>query len=252
MQDPDLQNKLSTDQIGAFYHDVFVEDQTQHFITLTDLSVDERKLVVDIGGGCGFFAQRLFELTHHSVRVFDMDAASIEACRKIGVDAELGDALAPAIHGDEEIICFNLILHHLIGRTEKITLDLQRKAIMVWRNQARSVFINEYIYESYLPNFSGWLIFQITKSRLLSWFGRKLSMVVPSFKANTFGVGVRFRSHNEWTRIFESSGYVVKDRVIGREERVSAPLRLLLIKNIRRDSFLLQPASNFKTATVDL
>lgn len=30
-----MQRTLSNDQIAAFYHDIFVEDQTRHFIALT-------------------------------------------------------------------------------------------------------------------------------------------------------------------------------------------------------------------------
>ena len=40
------------------------------------------------------------------------------------------------------------------------------------------------------------------------------SIVVPSLKANTFGVGVRFRAHGEWLRVFESAGYDVKSSVV--------------------------------------
>jgi hypothetical protein len=174
------------------------------------------------------------------LKVIDMDMASVDACRKLGVEAVLGDALSPVIHGDEQVVCFNLILHHLIGVSEKITLNLQRKAIVNWHAPSRLVFVNEYIYESYISNFSGWLIFQITKSKFLSWIGKRISTVIPSFKANTFGVGVRFRSHEEWKNLFASAGFEVKSSVKGHEERVSPPLRLLLIKNIRRDSFLLK------------
>jgi hypothetical protein len=62
---------------------------------------------------------------------------------------------------------------------------------------------------------------------------------MPSLKANTFGVGVRFRSGNEWTKIFDNSGFVVEAELKGEEEFISLPRRLLLIKSIRRDSFLL-------------
>lgn len=237
-----MQKTLASEQIEAFYHDEFVEDQTKHFMTLIGNDPQDQKVVVDVGGGCGFFAQRLSTLTRHHLKVIDMDSASVDACKKNGVQAELGDALAPLIHGDEQVICFNLILHHLISYDEDSTLALQRKAIINWCSPARLIFVNEYIYESYVSNLSGWLIFQITKNKLLSWIGKKISTVIPSFKANTFGVGVRFRSHEEWKSVFTSANYKVVGSVQGTEERVSPPLRLLLIKNIRRDSFLLQSA----------
>jgi hypothetical protein len=240
-----MQKVLSNEQIEAFYHDEFVEDQVRDFKTLVDSGPSRNSIVVDVGGGCGFFAKRLSRLTSYNVRVIDMDTTSVEACRESGVEAFCGDALNPDISlGKGGVACFNLILHHLIGASEQITLDLQRKALGTWRSHMHCVFVNEYIYESYLGNLSGWLIFQITKNRILSWIGRTISYLIPSFKANTFGVGVRFRAHNEWKHIFESAGYVVTSMVTGNAERVAIPLRLLLIKTIRRDSFLLTPAVN--------
>jgi SAM-dependent methyltransferase len=236
-----MQKTLSNEQLEVFYHDEFVEDQTRDFISLVGTDAGGAKVVADIGGGCGFFAKRLSHLAGYTVKVIDTDPASVEACRRIGVAAVRGDALNPQMAGDEDIVSFNLILHHLVGTSEQVTLDLQRKALAVWRAHARALFVNEYIYESYVGNVSGWLIFQITKNRILSWIGRAVSTVVPSFRANTFGVGVRFRSHQEWVNVFALAGYDVKSSMIGDEEYVSPPLRLLLIKRIRRDSFLLKP-----------
>ena len=237
----DVQNKLSNEQIEAFYHDGFVEDQTRHFIRLLGPGAGDGRVVADVGGGCGFFARRLAHLTGRKVRVIDTDPASIEASRRAGVDAVLGDALDPKAAGDEDVVTFNLILHHLVGPSEKATRELQTRALSAWRPRARAVFVNEYIYESFAGTFSGWLIYRITKSRILSWIGRAVSLVLRSLRANTFGVGVRFRSHEEWRRLFDAAGYEVESAVIGERESVSLPRRLLLIKTIRRDSFLLRP-----------
>ena len=103
------------------------------------------------------------------------------------------------------------------------------------------VFVNEYIYESYIDGLSGRLIFHITKSRLLSAVGRAIASVVPALRANTFGVGVRFRSHDEWTTLFRDAGFEVVRARLGEPERVAFARRALLIKAIRRDSFLLRP-----------
>lgn len=235
-----MQKILSAEQIEAFYHDQFVEDQARHFVSLFG-SNGNFKNVTDMGGGCGFFAKRLENQTTYKVKVVDMDKASVQACRDSGIDATQGDALHPEILGDENIVSFNLILHHLVAQTDRATLSLQTEALAVWQPHVQSVFVNEYIYESYFGNLSGWLIFRITKSPILSWIGRVVSTVVPSLKANTFGVGVRFRASQEWRRVFESAGYIVKSSVVGENEHVSFPRRLLLIKHIRRDSFVLEP-----------
>jgi SAM-dependent methyltransferase len=242
---PGKQQLLSTEQVRAFHHDGFVEEQVGHFMSLLGAAArDDPSEVLDVGGGCGFFAQRLTALTGRRVLVMDTDAASIEACRRVGVEAMYGDALRPEVTGRGGVVTFNQILHHLVGHSERATQELQRQALSVWREQARAVFVNEYIYESYLGNLSGWLIFQITKSKLLSWFGRAVATFVPSLKANTFGVGVRFRAHREWLRLFESAGYDVRSSILGVEEKVSLARRMLLIKHRRRDSFLLEPRRN--------
>jgi hypothetical protein len=235
------QSLLSGEQIEAFQHDQFVEDQARQFMALLGPAANDRSEVVDVGGGCGFFARRVHALTGRRVRVIDTDSASIEICRRAGVEAVYGDALSPELTGREGLVTFNMILHHLVGRTERETLDLQRRALSVWRHQVRAAFVSEYIYESYVGDFSGWLIYQVTKSRFLSWIGGVVATVAPSLKANTFGVGVRFRSRRQWLRLFASAGYEVKSSAIGPEDTVSLPRKLLLIRRIRRDSFLLQP-----------
>jgi hypothetical protein len=235
-----MQRVLSNEQIKEFRHDVFVEDQVRDFAVLVGMPSG---VVVDVGGGCGFFAERVSAMTGARVRVVDTDAASVESCRSKGVEACLGDALNPVFQGDEGMATFNLILHHLVGRTEEVTRQLQRQALAVWHSKVPRIFVNEYIYESYIPRFSGWLIFQVTKSGFLSALGRAVAALVPSLRANTFGVGVRFRSHEEWCEIFSLAGYDVERVAIGKSEPIALARRLLLIREIRRDSFLLIPRS---------
>lgn len=236
-----MQTVLSEEQIRAFYHDQFVEDQVRHYMAMVP-EYPRETYITDVGGGCGFFARRLVDVSGRKVRVIDMDAFSVETCRQAGLAAEVGDALTPRIVGDESVVTFNLILHHLVGASDMITASLQRTAIEAWRTQVRFVFVNEYIYESFVGNWSGRLIYAITKNSVLSWIGRNVSRVIPALKANTFGVGVRFRSNLEWQRLFEQAGYRVVRMEVGESERVALPLRMLFIRQIRRDSFLLSPS----------
>jgi hypothetical protein len=239
---PELrQRKLSADAITEFHHHDFVADQVRDFLALQDSTCVGT--IVDMGGGCGFFAQRLAGNVRNRIRVVDMDIASVRACHDAGVEAEVGDALEPTYAGDESVACFNLILHHLVAGEETTTRSLQEKALTAWHRKASAVFVNEYIYQSFLRNASGQLIYQITKSKLLSSIGRVIAKVIPAFNANTFGVGVRFRSHDEWRALFVEAGFEICGVRIGHSERIAAPLRLLLIKEIRRDSFWLVPKS---------
>jgi hypothetical protein len=236
-----MQRQLSEQQIQSFHHDVFVEDQVNDFVSLVGRA---RGVVADVGGGCGFFAIRLRQLNGQPTRVHDLDQASLTECEKAGVESVLSNALEPAIKGDEAAASFNLVLHHLVGASEKATRELQQRALAAWRGQVSLVFVNEYIYESFIRGLSGWLIFSVTRSGPLSAIARLIAAIVPSLHANTLGTGVRFRSHDEWKRLFHEAGYDVERVTIGANEPVSLARRLLLIKAIRRDSFLLVPSGS--------
>ena len=238
------QVRLNQEQIEEFYTDIFAFDQIVHFKRLTEsVPAADFRTVVDIGGGCGYFARELNRKTGLHVRVVDTDRQSIENCRKFnaqGVEAHLDDALNPTIRGDEDVICFNLILHHLIGSDEQDTREMQKRALRTWLSKTKFVFVNEYVYDSMIGYASGRLIYEITRSKLLSAIGMLVSKLVPSLRANTFGVGVRFRAHSEWITLFGECGYEVVSKTFGEIEPVSLARRILLINKVRRDSFLLQ------------
>ena len=115
----------------------------------------------------------------------------------------------------------------------------ENRAVAVWQRKAKAVFVNEYIYDSYFGNASGWLIYRITSSRLLSALGEAVAKIVPSLRANTFGTGVRFRANQEWIDLFDGLGFKVAAYRRGSEENVSLARRMLMIKSCRRDSYLL-------------
>jgi hypothetical protein len=242
------QKRLNVEQVREFHHDHFVRDQVADFLAIA-ATLAARGPVVDMGGGCGFFASALQASAGLSTSVVDMDAASIEACHDKGVEGRLGDALDPPIDGDEAVVCFNLILHHLVGSTDATTRALQSRALAVWRGRAAGLFVNEYIYEAWLaPRVSAWLIWQVTSSRLFSTIGKVVARVVPSLSANTFGVGVRFRASSDWERLFEECGFQVVRTCRGADEPVSLARRLLLIRSCRRDSYLLKASDRREPA----
>jgi SAM-dependent methyltransferase len=236
-----MQSLLKPDQVAAFYHSEFVTQQIEHFGTLIGKPPsDASKVLLDVGGGQGYFAAAAMKAFGLRCRVIDTDPVGVQTAKEQGVEAMCDDALNPTIQGDESVVCFNLILHHLVGSTERSTRDLQIRAIHHWAETSSQIFVNEYIYESYIGNFSGNFIYKITKSRILSAVGSFVARFVPSLKANTFGVGVRFRSNTEWKHLFKEAGYAVVSEKLGEPEHVSPARRLLLIREIRRDSFLLR------------
>lgn len=235
------QRRLSEEQVSAFYHDDFVATQVEDFAKLTADRLSGAGAVVDLGGGCGLFADAITQLLSIPVRVIDLDEESVIRCREKGLEATVGDAIHPEVRGDEAVVCFNMILHHLVAQTEGQTRQLQSSALETWRGRSRYVFINEYIYDSWFGGLAGSMIYRVTKSKVLSRIASVLARLAPSLRANTFGVGVRFRSGAEWRDLFHAAGYEVVGSLRGTDEEVSLARRALMIRCIHRDSFLLAP-----------
>jgi len=202
------QKKLAESQLAEFNHGGFVPDQIRAFLELTrHPDIDAVRagdgLVLDVGGGHGLFASALQEGGHEMVRVVDTDAAAILSCVGKGIDAIRGDVLSEDMRESGQYICFNMILHHLVGKGERDNRSLQKAALGKWRGRFRYIFINEYVYESpVIDGLSTWLIWTVTSSRVLSVVAKALSTFIPSLRANTFGVGVRFRSLRGWRQLF--------------------------------------------------
>ena len=93
--------------------------------------------------GCTVRAKALQNCIHQKVRVLDSDSQSINFCKQEGIEATCGDALKTTIVGDESIVCFNLILHHLVGKSEHETYKMQGQALSVWHSTVQAVFVNE-------------------------------------------------------------------------------------------------------------
>lgn len=236
------QRTLDQERIANFYHDLFVKAQVEDFKEICLPVINREEIVSDMGGGCGYFASAIARELRLPVRVVDMDPVSIDAASCSGLEAIRGDALEWAPIGDESVACFNLILHHLVGKGESATGALQMRALNRWKGSGVPLFVNEYIYDSFIGNVAGALIYRITSSRFLSFVAERVAQLVPSLRANTFRVGVRFRSEMEWRNMFESQGWRVSNYSRGEEEGVSPARRLLLIKSCRRDSFVLTEA----------
>ena len=236
------QKRLSESQVAEFFHTEFEKDQVNDFESLLE-HIDIDGSIVDVGGGIGKFARLLAERRENKIRVLDIDARSVEIANQIGnarIEALIADATNPPFFGDENLVTINLILHHLVGETESATRDLQESALRVWHGKAKYIFINEYIYESFFGNVSGRLIYFITSSFLMSSVASFVSKFIPSLRANTFGIGVRFRSDSEWVEMFHRCGFELVDLRVGAREQISLPRRLLIISQIKRNSYLIR------------
>jgi hypothetical protein len=229
------QRRLGPHQVEPFYANVFARDQVRDFLTLNPTLAGA---LADMGGGCGHFVRALTaERPAFKAMVVDVDDASLRSCARAGIAAEKGDAVRYTPKRGQTG-CFNLILHHLVGDTERRTRTLQLAALSNW--QGRGVFVNEYVYDCRLGDLAGRLIYTLTSSATLASFVRMIGAAFPALKANTCGVGVRFRSRRGWERLFSEAGFDVAARTEGEEDVVHWLLRPL-VRSIRRDSFMLKP-----------
>lgn len=237
------QVRLDPSQLNEFYHDGFVHDQVTEFRLLVG-PLPKGARVVDLGGGVGHFAAALARDTGADVEVVDSDSESVRRCAEQGVPATLGDAITTRAADGADVATFNMILHHLVAPGFAATQALQTAALA---NLARvggpkRVFVNEYIYEGFAArDLSAGAIFWITSSKLLSRLGAAVAQVVPSLRANTFGVGVRFRAAGDWHRLFARAGWRVVGQTTDRHDPISFARRIALgLRDVRQDSFLLE------------
>ena len=238
------QKYLDPQRVAEFYHANFVADQVSDFVKLVGCTLVNGAVIADVGGGFGYFANALTLAIPVTARVLDTDPVSIKHCLDMGIEGRISDALAPYIAGDEDVVCFNLMLHHLVANSTSSTRDLQMNALAAWKRTDASIYVNEYIYESYLwPGYSAYLIWLVTSSGFLSAAALQIGRIFPSLRANTLKVGVRFRTALEWKKLFHDTGFETVASIRGTPEKVSLPRRCLLIKSCRRDSFLLRPIS---------
>ncbi len=142
--------RLYTEQVEAFSQDEFVPKQVADVTALKPPSWTG-SVVADVG--CGFFARALSDARGGRTRVIDMDPGFVEASRGLSVYAVIGDALPP-INGDEQVAYFDLILHPLAGASESKARVPPVNALSAWRSRADTVFVNEYLYGSFVRTVS--------------------------------------------------------------------------------------------------
>ena len=166
---------------GQLDHGDFVDMQVTQLKKLLfqeDIQFDSKDAIVDMGGGSGCFAARLTDLTP-KICVYDTDGNALGGCDRDLVLPVCSDALNPKIEDDVKLVCFNLILHHLVDGTEKEIRGMQTKALSFWSK--RYLFVYEYCYESFIDGLSGKLIYWITKSKCLSFLCKLVSFFISSF-----------------------------------------------------------------------
>jgi SAM-dependent methyltransferase len=244
------QRILPQSAIDAFDTPEGVAEQVQHFKSLLGFNSHSVFSMLDVGGGTGFFANAIkTEFPHAEITILDLDEQSVMKGTKLGLNAIHGSIIDPpaAIRSRKfDVISLNLMLHHIIGDDDWSTLALQRCALTrvceLLANQGH-IFLHEICYEGRLfRDSSARLIYQVTASRCLGKALKLVGKAMPALSANTAGVGVRFRSMHGWSVLANSLKLKVVSVCQSEPEGHSWLRRtLLLIREVRRQSYLLRP-----------
>jgi ubiquinone/menaquinone biosynthesis C-methylase UbiE len=204
---------LSEKQSVAFDTEFHSQEELDNkFLLLKDFSKDRHFNVLDLGGGNGFFADRLLERFPKSAITILDTSSELLAKNQPSIRKEL-------IHGSIEYmtdiltgrtfdcITVNWVFHHLVGNSyltcRKNCLDTLMKCKELLKPNGL-VIVAENMFDGYLgANLPSHLIYAIT-STAWPWFVRLASRFF-----NTAGVGVCFQSQRAWRHMFAEAEFDV-------------------------------------------
>jgi trans-aconitate methyltransferase len=188
------------------------EELDSKFLLLKEFVKDRHFNVLDLGGGNGFFADRLLEHFPNSAMTMLGTSSDLLAKNQPSDRKEL-------IHGSIEYmtdifpgrtfdcITVNWVFHHLVGNSYRACwnhcLDTLTKRKELLKPNGL-VIVAENMFDGYLgANLPSHLIYAIT-STAWPWFVRLASRFF-----NTAGVGVCFQSHRAWRHMFAEAEFEV-------------------------------------------
>lgn len=175
--------------------------------------------LLDVGGGNGTFLDSMLQampdatgtLVEMSQGMADKNAPSN---RKIVICANfLAWAAATAQSSQRfDVIFFNFVLHHFVGKHRDESNCLQAEALQA----AKSVLAKDGLIVVYEIHYNGLFHDELPSSLIHALSSSALlSPVVKRFGANTAGYGVCFHSESYWRKLFRENGLnVVNEHLI--------------------------------------
>jgi Methyltransferase domain len=160
---------------------------------------------LDVGGGNGIFADQLLAYYPNSTgTVLDNSQLLLNKNTTNSRKTIICDSVEnlSKLETKYDLICFNWLLHHLIGNSylstrENISAAISTATLLLTDRGRISIFENTYngLVADGLPSL---LIFTLTSSRAIAGFIKKMG-------ANTAGVGVCFLSQKQWVQVLEKT-----------------------------------------------
>jgi hypothetical protein len=185
----------------------------QHVPTKGNLSL------LDVGGGNGTFLDTMLQAMPDATGTLvemsqGMADKNVQSPRKAVVCANFLDWAGSTAHCEHrfDVIFFNFVLHHFVGRNRAESIRLQALALQA----AKLVLAKDGLIVVYEIHYNG-LLHDEMPSTLIHTLSSSalLSPVVKRLGANTAGYGVCFHSENYWKKIFGENGLsVVNEHLI--------------------------------------
>ena len=208
MNTPELK-LLADSQLQTFDQDYVTDKLYAFIIECIDRDFPSGKFsFCDIGGGMGLFTDRLLEhyplatatLVDNSELLLYKNAEHGRKRLHHGSATEVKYRFNPESF---DLVFFNLALHHFVtdsySKTRAIQSEAVRQGRMLMKPSGRMCVVENNFDGKIIDNFPGWLIFNLTVSKVLAPFVKKLG-------ANTAGCGVCFLSAKEWISTFHKVG----------------------------------------------
>lgn len=153
---------------------------------------------LDVGGGNGLFADRLLSNYPKSRgTVLDNSELLLAKNKSNSRKSLICDSVEhlAQLDGKYDLICFNWLLHHLVGNSYSETrqnMSAALEAVIPLLTPRGRVSIFENMYNGLIfDGLPSHLIFTLTSNQAIAGLTKKMG-------ANTAGVGVCFLSHNQW------------------------------------------------------
>lgn len=196
---------LDADQLERFNHHLQSPETEGNVIAhLRARYGDAPFTFVDVGGGAGSFSDVLLGAFPNAQGIVLDNAEYLLAKnqphpRKKTLHASITEITQHLAAASVDVICVNLVLHHLVAGSYVASRAMQHRAIadlVTLLKPAGCLSIIEQGFNGIaIHNLPGWMIYQATASQALKAITKRLG-------ANTAGVGVCFLSDATWQREF--------------------------------------------------
>jgi SAM-dependent methyltransferase len=230
--------QLAEERVESFANDSTAIHAVAPVVSVVRQHLHEKEYLslLDVGGGNGTFLDTMLQaipdstgtLVEMSHGMADKNAPST---RKTVVCANFLDwaSAAAQIQQRFDVIFFNFVLHHFVGKRRAESNRLQIQALQA----AKSVLAKDGLIVVYEIHYNG-LLHDELPSTLIHTLSSSalLSPVVKRLGANTAGYGVCFHSENYWKKLFGGNGLsVVNEHLIvhGSFRGVNARVKQILL-----------------------